>query len=124
VQSPVDGQVSSQLPAEQSAVHGDVLHDAAQLPDEQLQVPPVQGVLLRGVPVPGSTTAGPPLGVFVVEVLLEPLHAAIVDSERIVEANKARIEVEPTFREMKRCGGRPSDHWTAGLMLRRDGNTP
>jgi hypothetical protein len=101
VQAPVDGQVSSQLPAEQSAVHGDMLHEAAQLPDEQLQMPPVQEVLLRGVPVPGSATPGPPLGVVVVEVLLEPLHAAIVESARIVEAKKDRIGVGPTFLERK-----------------------
>lgn len=98
---PLDGQVSSQLPAEQSAVHGDVLHDAAQLPDEQLQVPPVQEVLVRGVPVPGSAIAGPPLGALVVEVLLEPPHAAIVVSERIVEAKKERIGVKLPFRTQR-----------------------
>ena len=62
MQSPEGGHVSSQLPAEQSAVHGDEVHDAVQLPDEQEHIPPEQDTGERDEPVPGSGTAGPPLG--------------------------------------------------------------
>jgi hypothetical protein len=62
VQSPLDGHVSSQLPAEQSIVHGDELHDAVQLPDEHGQVPLEHDTPERGEPVPGSDTGGPPFG--------------------------------------------------------------
>ncbi len=60
--APVAGHVSSQLPAEQSAVQGDDVHDAVQLPDEQAHMPPEHETLERGVPVPGSETGGPPFG--------------------------------------------------------------
>ena len=54
MQSPEAGHVSSQLPAEQSIVHGDEVHAPVQLPDEQGHVPPEHGALERGAPVPGS----------------------------------------------------------------------
>jgi hypothetical protein len=77
VQLPVAGQVSSQLPLEQSATHGEVLQDAVQLPAEQLQFPPEQSVGWRDAPVPGSAIAGPPLGdPALVEEPLDPPHAA------------------------------------------------
>jgi hypothetical protein len=76
VQSPDAGQVSSQLPAEQSIVHGGALHEPWQLPDEQPHIPPEQATSFRGAPVPGSETAGPPLGDAPPPptVLLDPLH--------------------------------------------------
>jgi hypothetical protein len=82
VHCPDAGQVSSQLPPEQSVVHGGAAQDALQLPEAQLQLPPVHGALLRAPPVPGSAMAGPPFGVPVVVVVLEPPHAANTDRAR------------------------------------------
>jgi hypothetical protein len=79
VHCPDAGQVSSQLPPEQSVVHGGVAQDALQLPEEQLQLPPVHEALLRAPPVPGSAMGGPPFGVPVVVEGLEPLQAATTD---------------------------------------------
>jgi hypothetical protein len=78
VQGPDGGQVSSQLPDEQSALHGAVLHEAWQLPAEQLHIPPEQDVGWRVAVVPGSAIAGPPFGLppgELVVVLLPPPHA-------------------------------------------------
>jgi len=88
VQSPDAGQVSSQLPAEQSVVHGDVLHDALQLPDEHEHDPPEHGALERGVPVPGSGTEGPPFGLPPPPgpPPPEPLHAMIMKEENAKQA--------------------------------------
>lgn len=74
MQSPLGGQVSSQLPAEQSIVHGGDAQTPVQFPAEQEQVPPEQVALERGMPVPGSGTAGPPFGV---PPPLDPPHAAM-----------------------------------------------
>jgi hypothetical protein len=64
------------LPAEQSVVQGDETHPAVQLPDEQVHVPDEQGLAMRDDAVPGSATAGPPFGVLLDVLLLEPPQAA------------------------------------------------
>lgn len=68
------------MPDEQSAVQGDAAQTLWQLPDEHAHIEPEQETLWRGVPVPGSATAGPPLGLPpsapLPMVLLEPPHAA------------------------------------------------
>ena len=83
MQAPDAGHVSAQLPEEQSIVHGAEVHDDSQFPEEQLHVPPEHDATCRGVPVPGSATAGPPFG----EVpgpgeLFDPPHATIVRTEK------------------------------------------
>jgi hypothetical protein len=71
------------LPEEQSIVHGAEVQDDSQFPEEQLHVPPEQDTACLGVPVPGSTTAGPPFGdVPPPGVLLEPPHATIIRTEK------------------------------------------
>jgi hypothetical protein len=70
------------LPEEQSIVHGVEVHDDSQFPEEQLHVPPEQDATCRGVPVPGSATAGPPFGeVPPPGALLDPPHATIIRAE-------------------------------------------
>jgi hypothetical protein len=103
VQSPLGGHVSSQLPAEQSIVQGGDVQAPVQFPDEQEQVPAEQVVLERGVPVPGSGTAGPPFGVPpslplpLPTVPLDPPHAAI---ERIEKAKSVAMlrKMDVSFR--------------------------
>ena len=46
LQSPDGGQVSSQLPDEQSIMHGEEVQALWQLPDEQLHVPPPEHEVL------------------------------------------------------------------------------
>jgi hypothetical protein len=77
------GHVSAQLPDEQSIVQGEELQDDSQFPDEQLHVLPEHETACRGVPVPGSATAGPPFGeVPPPGVLLDPPHATIIRTEK------------------------------------------
>jgi hypothetical protein len=77
LQSPEGGQVSSQLPEEQSIVQGPALHADTQFPELQLHVFPGHCRAVRGVPVPGSATTGPPFGPPLPPGLLEPPHPAI-----------------------------------------------
>jgi hypothetical protein len=64
-------------------VHGAELHDDSQFPSEQLHVVPEHDVACRGIPVPGSATAGPPFGeVPPPGVLLDPPHATASRSEK------------------------------------------
>jgi hypothetical protein len=97
VQLPEGGHVSSQLPDEQSTVHGDVVHDPTQLPEEQLHVPAGHETLWRGTPVPGSDTAGPPLGDGPA-VPLEPLHAGMARSKTVEHAERWGIGLVAHFR--------------------------
>jgi hypothetical protein len=62
VQAPEGGHVSSQLPEEQSIVHGAEEHEPVQLPDEHGHAPPEHDTPERGAPVPGSEMGGPPFG--------------------------------------------------------------
>jgi len=81
-QAPERGHVNSQLPPEQSAVHGATVHELEQLPDEHEQVPPEHEVLDRAAGVPGSEMGGPPLGEPPV-VPPDPLHAAVAANDRV-----------------------------------------
>jgi hypothetical protein len=88
--------VSWQLPDEQSIVHGVELHDDWQLPEEQLHALPEHATACRGVPVPGSATAGPPFG----EVpppgeLLDPPHATISRTKTPTLAMSLRMKTTP-----------------------------
>lgn len=61
-------------------MQGDALQALWQLPAEQLHVPPPEhDVLWRGVPVPGSGTAGPPFGVITVAPPSVPLPTVLLD---------------------------------------------
>jgi hypothetical protein len=73
VHGPVGGQVSSQLPDEHSIVHGVVLHEDWQFPEEQLHIPPGHCVGWRVAAVPGSAIAGPPFGLPPGELIVVPL---------------------------------------------------
>jgi hypothetical protein len=86
VQPPDCGQVSSQLPAEQSIVHGDELHDPVQLPDEHGHVPPEHETPEREEPVPGSETGGPPFGLPPPPPPPEPPQAMIMKDEKAKQA--------------------------------------
>ena len=91
MQAPDAGHASSQLPPEQSVVHGDEAHVALQLPDEHEHVVPEQEALLRPAAVPGSATGGPPLGPPDVVVLLEPPHAQSVMAASIHVLKRERV---------------------------------
>lgn len=106
VQSPVGGQMSSQLPAEQSAVQGVEVQAALQLPEEHEHVPLGHVVLERGAPVPGSETGGPPFGVLppsfelpLPTVLLEPPQAVIQRNEKAKNAARLR-KMDLSFRRI------------------------
>lgn len=107
MQAPEVGQVSSQLPAEQSVVQGEDAQAAVQLPDEQAHVPPVHGVVLREEAVPGSEIAGPPLGLPVVVVVLEPPHAAIVEIPSTSVTKSVRIIKHHPSLWIARCTAQP-----------------
>ncbi len=71
--APEAGQVSSQLPDEQSIVHGETSHALWQFPEEQAHIPPEHEVTWRAVPVPGSAIVGPPFGEPAPALLIVPL---------------------------------------------------
>jgi len=72
----VGSHTSSQLPLEQSIVHGDCEHWPEQPPLEHAQLPPVQGTVVRGEAPSGSVsgTSGPPFGPVELD---PPPHAAM-----------------------------------------------
>jgi hypothetical protein len=112
VQSPEAGHTSSQFPAEQSSVQGDAWQVLWQLPEEQLHAPLEQGVDCLGVPVPGSVTAGPPLGdPPPPDVLLEPPQAGSEneDKRKATTAHPGPLAFDTTSSLLGRsaCGPKP-----------------
>jgi hypothetical protein len=92
VQLPDGGHVSSQLPPEQSMVHGAAPHELEQLPEEHAHVPPEHEAFERAVPVPGSATGGPPLGEPLLVLPDPPLHAA-TETNETSESTKVAVSL-------------------------------
>jgi hypothetical protein len=118
VQSPDDGHVSSQLPPEQSAVHGAAAHELEQLPEEHEHVPPEHAVFDRAVPVPGSATGGPPLGEPPPDVLPDPPPHAAIETTETSESKKVAVSLRKMINSFPRGG----THWQTKLSHLPDGH--
>lgn len=88
-------------------VHGDEAQLPAQFPEEQEQAPLEQLVLERGMPVPGSGTAGPPLGVPPPTVPLDPPHETMERTRKDkIGPGLPKVEVSFTGKYPSTCPGR------------------
>lgn len=88
-------------------MHGDDVQAAVQLPDEQAHVPDEHELGMRDDAVPGSATAGPPFGVLLDVLLLEPLHAAKLEAMPARTKEETRRIPGPAVRTVYTGTGMP-----------------